>query len=74
MDKYRKGIVAGVGALVLILGRHFGIESDIYFDAVCIATAFGVYQVPNAPMPSPKYTRMQREKSPRSPRTKKLPS
>ena len=51
MSRYRKGIVAGIGALVLILGRHFGIESDIYFDVVAVATAFGVYQIPNTPMP-----------------------
>jgi hypothetical protein len=51
LGRYSKFIVASVGALVLILTRHFGVESDIVFDVVAVATALGVYQVPNKPMP-----------------------
>lgn len=48
MSKYRKTIVAVVGAGVAIVGRHFGVDSDIYVDVVILATALGVYVIPNA--------------------------
>lgn len=47
MGKYRKTIVALVGAGVVIAGRLLGAESDAYFIIVTLATAFGVYATPN---------------------------
>lgn len=48
MTKYRKFLVAGVGAAAVIIGRAFGLSSWEYLDAVTVATAFGVWGVPNA--------------------------
>lgn len=48
LARYRKGIVAGVGCLIAIAGRHLGADSFIVFDLIAVATAFGVYRVPNA--------------------------
>ena len=48
MSKYRKTIVAVVGAGVVIAGRLLGAESDAYFIIVTLATALGVYATPNA--------------------------
>lgn len=47
MQKYRKAIVAGVGALIIILGRHFGMNNELVLDVITVAIAFGVYQIPN---------------------------
>lgn len=61
MSKYRKALVALVGAAVLIAGQ-FGLvlpdgvpeEVGVVFDGVvALLTAFGVFQVPNAPEPEP---------------------
>ncbi len=46
--KYRKTFVAVAGAVVLIVGRLAGVDSDAYFIVVTLATAFGVYATPNA--------------------------
>lgn len=48
MTKYRKYIVAAVGAAVVIIGRAYGLTSWEYLDAVTVATSFGVLVVPNA--------------------------
>lgn len=47
MTKYRKFIIAAVGAAVLIATRFLGADSDVVFVIVTVATAFGVRQVPN---------------------------
>lgn len=49
MGKYRKFVVALVGAAVLIVGRHYGVNSEWYGDLVILATAGGVYVAPNDP-------------------------
>ena len=48
MTKYRKTLVAAAGAAVAIIARHFCVESDLYFDAVVVLTALGVYGVANS--------------------------
>lgn len=47
LKPYAKLVVALVGAAVAIVGRHFGVDADIYFDLVALATAAGVYVTPN---------------------------
>lgn len=58
MTKYSKFLVALAGAAVTIVGNHFGVTSELYTDAVVLATALGVVIVPNAtptttPPPAP---------------------
>lgn len=48
VGKYRKTIVAVVGAGVVIAGRLLGADSDAYFIIVTLATALGVYATPNS--------------------------
>lgn len=48
MGKYRKAIVAGVGAAVLGLAAWLGDAHPAVQFAITAATAFGVYEVPNA--------------------------
>lgn len=48
LGKYRKTIVAVVGAGIVILGRAVGVDSAIYADVVTLATALGVYAIANA--------------------------
>ena len=48
VGKYRKTVVALVGAGVVIAGRLLGADSDAYFIIVTLATALGVYATPNA--------------------------
>lgn len=62
MAKYRKALVALVGVAVLVAGQ-FGLvvaadvpdDVGVLFDGVVgLLTAFGVFQVPNAPpLPEP---------------------
>lgn len=47
LSKYNKFIVAGIGVAIAILLRHFGATNVWVQDAILVATAFGVYQVPN---------------------------
>ncbi len=46
LSKYNKFIVAVVGLVVSYLAQHYG-ASAVVKDVVLIATALGVYQVPN---------------------------
>lgn len=48
LGRYAKMIAALAGAAVAIAGRHYGVDSNEYFDVVAIVTALGVYVVPNA--------------------------
>jgi hypothetical protein len=45
--KYRKFIVALVGAAVLIAGAALGEQSEEYQAIVTVLTSLGVYAVPN---------------------------
>jgi hypothetical protein len=47
--KYRKFVVALVGAAVLFL-QLMGQDNDLISVIIAIATALGVYQVPNDPV------------------------
>lgn len=47
MSKYNKYLIAMAGAAVVIVGRAFGLDSWQYLDLVTLATALGVYAVPN---------------------------
>ena len=47
MAKYAKGIVALVGAVVAIASVRYGAESWFQY-VVSLATALGVYAVPNS--------------------------
>lgn len=47
LTKYSKFIVVGVGVVIAILTRHYGAGSELVQDLVLIATAVGVYSVPN---------------------------
>jgi len=47
LGKYRKFIVAAVGAAVLIIGQVWGPGSSLYTTVVSVLTALGVYGVPN---------------------------
>jgi len=57
MSKYRKVIVAIVGALVLILSEKAGLEQlvgmedEIVNAIITLLTAAGVWAVPNSPPP-----------------------
>lgn len=44
---HRKTIIAAVGAAIVILSRHFGATSSLVLDLEVIASAAGVYAVPN---------------------------
>lgn len=46
LSKYRKFIVALVGAGVLFL-QLMGQDNDLISTVIAVATALGVYQVPN---------------------------
>lgn len=48
-NKYRKFIVALVGAAVLIAGAALGESSEEYQAIVAVLTSLGVYAVPNKP-------------------------
>ena len=48
MSRYRKFLVALVGYGVWLVGRRYGVESAVYDDIVMLATAAGVYAVPNS--------------------------
>lgn len=48
LGRYSKIAVALVGAVVIILGRHLGLDSPVYADVTAILTAAGVYGVTNA--------------------------
>ncbi len=45
--KYQKAIVAAAGAVIVALLVLFGADSKYYELAVAIATALGVYAIPN---------------------------
>jgi hypothetical protein len=47
MSQYRKFLVVLVGIVVGFAGRRYGIDSEVYIDIVALATAAGVYAVPN---------------------------
>ena len=47
MKHVRKFIVALVGYGIFLVGRRYGIDSAVYDDVVMLATAAGVYAVPN---------------------------
>lgn len=56
MEKYRKAIVALVGAVALFVPEVAGLEGNvgaIYDGVVGILLAFGVFKVPNAPASPP---------------------
>ena len=48
MSKYRKFIIAGLGAAVAIADHFAGPGNDISFIVITVATAFGVWATPNA--------------------------
>lgn len=53
MDKYNKGIVAGVGLVVFIAKTFFDLDlseqaSNLVDVTIMALTAFGVYAIPNA--------------------------
>lgn len=45
--KHRKVVVAAAGAIVLAVGNYYGVDSEAYNAVVAVATALGVYAVPN---------------------------
>ncbi len=47
LSKYRKFLVALVGFGVKAAGARYGLDSQAYIDIVFLATAAGVYAVPN---------------------------
>lgn len=47
LGKYRKGVVALAGAVVLIVGQAVGLDSDLYSALVAVLTFLGVYGVKN---------------------------
>jgi len=47
MSKYNKFIVAVVGAVIAGLNIFYGPENNLVTLAIAVATALGVYQVPN---------------------------
>lgn len=49
LARYRKTIVALIGAAVVILTRQLGADSALVADIVTVATALGVYATPNTP-------------------------
>lgn len=48
LARYRKTIVALVGAGIVIASRHLGPGNALVVDIETLATALGVYAVPNA--------------------------
>jgi uncharacterized membrane protein len=49
MQRYRKFIVALVGVIISILLVRYGHSDAVVNDVILIATALGVYAVPNNP-------------------------
>ena len=49
MAKYRKFITALVGVVISILLVHYGHSDAVVNDVALLATALGVYVVPNEP-------------------------
>lgn len=47
--RYGKFITALVGVVLLVVGDHYGLTSTAYTTIVSVATALGVYGVPNGP-------------------------
>lgn len=47
LKPYAKTLIALAGAAVAIIGRRFGLDSELYLDAVAVATAAGVYTISN---------------------------
>jgi hypothetical protein len=47
MQKYNKFIVAGTLGLVAVLTSLYGADNTIVTTVIAIATALGVYAVPN---------------------------
>ena len=47
MQKYNKFIVAAVAALIAALNSLYGSGSEVVTLVIAIATALGVYAVPN---------------------------
>lgn len=47
LTKYRKTIVAVVGAVVLVLSLQYGPDNAITQAVIALATALGVYATPN---------------------------
>lgn len=47
LTKYRKTIVAVVGAVVVILSLQLGPDNAVVQAVISLATALGVYVVPN---------------------------
>ena len=47
MQKYNKFIVAAVAGLVAVLNSLYGNGSEVVTIVIAIATALGVYAVPN---------------------------
>lgn len=48
-EERRKAIVSIVGIVLMILAATLGEENPWYLAAAAVATAFGVYSVPNRP-------------------------
>ena len=44
---YRKLVVALIGTLVVFLQQYYGVNSEIVVVLISLATALGVYSVPN---------------------------
>ena len=60
MAGYRKAFVASVGAIAIILSQVFGVvvpggaedaAISVFDSVVVLLTTFGVYRVPNEPLP-----------------------
>ena len=52
MERYRKALVALVGAAALFVPELAGLDIGSLFDTVVgLLTAFGVFAIPNAPAP-----------------------
>lgn len=47
MQKYNKFIVAAVAGVVAVLTSLYGVDSELVTTIIAIATALGVYAVPN---------------------------
>jgi hypothetical protein len=74
MDRYRKALVAVLGALLQILAvldgaSQAGVLPDSWVSVVqvlvLVASTYGVYKVKNAPMPTPLTIRTSRDQGPR---------
>lgn len=48
LARYRKTIVALIGAGIIIMSRHLGPDAALVVDVETLATALGVYAVPNS--------------------------